>query len=56
MGDSGMVPRRLDLSCGLFDMSIVPNSVQLDPTFKQLQWVGEIEHRHKLWGHPGQST
>jgi high affinity Mn2+ porin len=39
---------------GLFDMSIVPNSVQLDPTFKQFQWVGEIEHRHKLWGQPGQ--
>jgi high affinity Mn2+ porin len=39
---------------GLFDMSIVPNSSQLDPTFKQFQWLGEIEHRHQLWGQPGQ--
>ena len=38
---------------GVFDMSIVPNSTQLDPQFGQFQWVGEIEHRHELWGQPG---
>jgi high affinity Mn2+ porin len=35
------------------DLSIVPNSPELDPTFKQFQWIGEIEHRHELWGRPG---
>ncbi len=35
------------------DLSIVPNSPELDPTFKQFQWIGEIEHRHELWGQPG---
>jgi high affinity Mn2+ porin len=38
---------------GAFDMSIVPNSTDLDPNFGQFQWVGEIEHRHDLWGQPG---
>jgi high affinity Mn2+ porin len=38
---------------GLFDLSIVPNNEKLDPTFQQFQWVGEIEHRHELWGQPG---
>jgi len=38
---------------GLFDMSVVPNSADLDPRFQQFQWVGEIEHRHELWGQPG---
>jgi high affinity Mn2+ porin len=38
---------------GLFDLSIVPNSSNLDPRFEQFQWVGEIEHRHHLWGQPG---
>lgn len=38
---------------GLFDLSIVPNSTQLDPRFEQFQWIGELEHRHKLWGQPG---
>jgi high affinity Mn2+ porin len=38
---------------GLFDLSIVPNSTDLDPTFQQFQWVGEIERRYDLWGHPG---
>ena len=38
---------------GVFDLSIVPNSTELDPTFGQFQWVGEIEHRHELWGQPG---
>jgi high affinity Mn2+ porin len=38
---------------GVFDMSIVPNSTELDPQFGQFQWIGEIEHRHELWGQPG---
>lgn len=38
---------------GVFDMSIVPNSTDLDPQFGQFQWVGEVEHRHELWGQPG---
>ena len=38
---------------GLFDLSVVPNSPDLDPTFSQVQWVGEIERRYDLWGHPG---
>lgn len=38
---------------GVFDLSIVPNSIELDPTFQQFQWLGEIERRYDLWGHPG---
>jgi high affinity Mn2+ porin len=38
---------------GLFDLSIVPNSADLDPSFAQVQWVGEIERRYDWWGHPG---
>ena len=38
---------------GLFDLSIVPNSIELDPHFAQFQWVGEIERRYELWGQPG---
>jgi high affinity Mn2+ porin len=38
---------------GVFDLSITPNNTQLDPRFQQFQWIGEIEHRHQLWGQPG---
>jgi high affinity Mn2+ porin len=38
---------------GLFDLSVVPNSTELDPHFSQFQWIGEIERRHELWGQPG---
>ena len=38
---------------GLFDLSIIPNNIELDPTFDEFQWVGEIERRYELWGHPG---
>jgi high affinity Mn2+ porin len=38
---------------GLFDLSIVPNSAELDPGFDEFQWIGEVERRYKLWGHPG---
>ena len=38
---------------GLFDLSAVPNSTELDQSFGQFQWIGEIERRYQLWGHPG---
>jgi high affinity Mn2+ porin len=38
---------------GVFDLSIVPNSPDLDTSFTQFQWVGEIERRYELWGQPG---
>ena len=38
---------------GLFDLSAVPNSTELDQSFGQFQWLGEIERRYELWGHPG---
>ena len=38
---------------GVFDLSIVPNSTELDPEFGQFQWVGEIERRYQLLGQPG---
>jgi high affinity Mn2+ porin len=38
---------------GFFDLSVVPASVQLNPSFQEFQWVGEIERRYNLWGHPG---
>jgi high affinity Mn2+ porin len=38
---------------GLFDLSIIPNNIELDPTFQQFQWVGEIERRYAIWGQPG---
>jgi high affinity Mn2+ porin len=41
------------LRAGLFDLSIVPNSTDLDPTFKQVQWIGEIERRYQVWEQPG---
>ena len=48
-----VVPRSWTLRGGVFDLSVVPNSTDLDPQFQQFQWVGEIEHRHDLWGQPG---
>ena len=38
---------------GWFDLSVVPNGEALDTTFGQFQWLGEIERRYELWGHPG---
>jgi high affinity Mn2+ porin len=37
----------------LFDLSTIPNSPDLDPTFDQFQWVGEIERRYQLGGLDG---
>jgi high affinity Mn2+ porin len=41
------------LRTGMFDLSTVPNSNNLSPSFAQLQFVAEAEERHQLWGQPG---
>jgi high affinity Mn2+ porin len=41
------------LRAGLFDLSTVPGSTDLDPTFKQFQTVAELERRYRAWGQPG---
>jgi len=41
------------LRAGVFDLSIVPNSTDLDPTFRQFQLLAEIERRYDFWGQPG---
>ena len=38
---------------GLFDLPIVPNSTDLDPTFQQLQAIAEVERRYRIEGQPG---
>ncbi len=38
---------------GVFDLPLVPNSTDLDASFGQFQWIGEIERRWELWSHPG---
>jgi high affinity Mn2+ porin len=41
------------LSLGVAAPALTPNDIELDPGFRQFQWVGEIERRYELWGHPG---
>jgi high affinity Mn2+ porin len=41
------------LRAGVFDMSIRPNDVKLDPNFGQFQVVGEVERRYKVAGQAG---
>ena len=38
---------------GVFDLSAVPNSIELDRHFDEFQVVAEVEHRHELRGRPG---
>ena len=38
---------------GFFALSKVPNSVELDSSFRQFEVDGEIEERHSIAGHPG---
>jgi high affinity Mn2+ porin len=38
---------------GVFDISTVPNSTDLDTTFSQFQLDGEIERRYSVWNHAG---
>jgi len=51
---------RFAVRAGVFDLSQTPAggannaaAYGLDPTFRQVQVVGEIEERHTLWGQPG---
>jgi high affinity Mn2+ porin len=41
------------LRAGVFDLSKVPNSSELDPTFRQFQTILELERRYELWGQAG---
>lgn len=41
------------LRLGVFDLSTVPNSPDLDPGFHEFQIIPEVEHRHEIAGHPG---
>ena len=43
----------MDLRAGVFDMSIRPNDVQLDPSFRQYQLIGEVERRYSIAGKDG---
>jgi high affinity Mn2+ porin len=38
---------------GMFDLSTVPNGLNLSPGVHQGQFVTELEERHKLWDQPG---
>ncbi|MGO9233619.1 MAG: carbohydrate porin [Methylocella sp.] len=51
---------RFAFRAGIFDLSQTPAggggnapAYGLDPSFNNLQLVGEIEERHELWGQPG---
>lgn len=41
------------LRAGLFDLSRVPNSRELEQDFSQFALIGELEERHTLAGHAG---
>ena len=41
------------LRSGLFDLSRVPNTTELETDFSQFELVGELERRIALWGHGG---
>jgi len=44
---------RWTLRAGAFDLSDVPNSTRLDPSFDEYELTGEIEERHSILGRPG---
>ena len=44
---------RVAVRAGIFDLSTVPNSVDLDPAFHQYQLDAEIEEHHSIGGQPG---
>ena len=50
---------RYVLRAGIFDLSATPaggnspTAYGLDSSFRQFQWVAEIEEHHELWGEPG---
>jgi high affinity Mn2+ porin len=37
----------------VFDLSTVPNGLNLSPNLRQGQFVAELEERHNLWDQPG---
>lgn len=41
------------LRAGLFDLSTVPNTIDLETDFRQFQGEIELEARHSINGHPG---
>ena len=41
------------LRTGLFDLSRVPNTTELETDFSQFELVGEAEARHRIFGRPG---
>jgi high affinity Mn2+ porin len=41
------------LRFGVFNLSKVPNTTQLERDFSQFELVGEVETRETLWGRPG---
>ena len=44
---------RWTVRAGVFDLSTIPNSADLDPSFGQVQYVGELEERHTIAGQDG---
>lgn len=44
---------RWTFRAGLFDLSRVPNTTQLQRGLAQFEIVSEVEERHSLWGLPG---
>jgi len=38
---------------GVFDLSVTPNSPELEIALRQYGVIAEIEHRHELWQQPG---
>jgi high affinity Mn2+ porin len=58
-GAAELYIREWTVRAGLFDLSatpaggVSPTAFGLDSTFKQFQMLGELEHRHELWGQPG---
>ena len=41
------------LRVGVFDLSRVPNTTELETAFDQFEFVAEAEERHEWWGQPG---
>lgn len=41
------------LRAGVFDLSRIPNTTELERDFSQFELVAEAEIRHMLWGEPG---
>ena len=44
---------RWAVRAGVFDLSTIPNSADLDPAFHQYELDGEIEEHHRIAGQPG---